>query len=457
MQDERIERDEMGAVRVPATALYGAQTQRAVENFPISGLRLGREFIRGLGLIKKASAVANARLGALEPEIASAVGQAAKEVIEGRHDSQFVVDVFQTGSGTSTNMNANEVIACLASNACGRKIHPNDHVNRSQSSNDVMPSALHVAAVELLAEQLFPAMTRLEMAFRSKAREFSGIVKIGRTHLQDAVPLYLGDEFGAYARQIEMAHDRIRCSGQALLELPLGGTAVGTRLNAPREFCRVAAELLSKWTGHAFREAENHFEAQASRDGVSMLAGALKTYAIALTKIANDLRLLASGPRCGLGELGLPAIQPGSSIMPGKVNPVILESTLMVCAQVMGYETAVAWCCAGGQLELNAMLPVMAYDLLEMIRLLAAASRNLAERCVEEIRANRERIGRMTEQSYALATALSLEIGHAAAASIAQEAEQSGSTVREVARKRSGLTEHRLNELLDLRRLAGGG
>lgn len=457
MPDERIERDEMGAVRVPASALYGAQTQRAVENFPISGIRLGREFIRGLGLIKKAAAVANARLGVLEPEIASAIGQAAKEVIEGRHDAQFVVDVFQTGSGTSTNMNANEVIACLASSALGLDVHPNDHVNRSQSSNDVMPSVLHVTAVEMLTEQLAPAMTRLEMGFRSKAKEFSGIVKIGRTHLQDAVPLYLSDEFGAYARQVETAHERIRWSGQALLELPLGGTAVGTGVNAPREFSGIAAQLLSTWTGHAFRTAENHFEAQAAREGVAMLAGALKSYAIALTKIANDLRLLASGPRCGIGEIGLPAIQPGSSIMPGKVNPVILESTLMVCAQVMGYETAVAWCCAGGQLELNAMLPLMAYDLLEMIRLLAAASRNLAERCVEGLTANRETIARMTEQSYALATALSPEIGHAAAAAIAQEAEKRGSTVREVAQKRSGLTAERLNELLDLRRLAGGG
>ncbi len=457
MPDERIERDEMGVVRVPAEALYGAQTQRAVENFPISGMRLGREFIRGLGLIKKASAVANARLGTLEPEIAAAIGQAAKEVIEGRHDAQFVVDVFQTGSGTSTNMNANEVIARLASSATGREIHPNDHVNRSQSSNDVMPSALHIAAVELLAEQLVPAMTRLEMGLRSRAKEFSGIVKIGRTHLQDAVPLYLGDEFGAYARQVETAHERIQWSGQALLELPLGGTAVGTGVNAPREFGGTAAQLLSSWTGHAFRAAKNHFEAQAAREGVAMLAGALKTYAIALTKIANDLRLLASGPRCGLGEIGLPAIQPGSSIMPGKVNPVILESTLMVCAQAMGYETAVAWCCAGGQLELNAMLPLMAYDLLEMIRLLAAASRNLAERCVEGLQANRETIAHMTEQSYALATALSPAIGHAAAAAIAREAEKSGSTVREVAKRRSGLSEERLNELLDLRRLADGG
>ncbi|MGC4050691.1 MAG: class II fumarate hydratase [Paludibaculum sp.] len=457
MSRERVEHDEMGEVRVPAEALYGAQTQRAVQNFPISGWRLGRAFIRSLGLIKKASAVANARLGALEPEIASLIRRAADEVIAGRHDGQFVVDVFQTGSGTSTNMNANEVIARLASNAGGREIHPNDHVNRSQSSNDVIPSALHIAAVEMLAQPLIPQMEQLEAALRGKAKEFAGVVKIGRTHLQDAVPLYLGDEFGGYARQVESARARIRWAGQALLELPLGGTAVGTGVNAPREFSGTAAQLLSTWTGHSFREAENHFEAQASREGVAMLAGALKTYAVALTKIANDLRLLASGPRCGIGEISLPAVQPGSSIMPGKVNPVILESTLMVCAQVMGYETAVAWCCAGGQLELNAMLPLMAFDLLEMIGLLAAASKNLAERCVEGIGAHRAAIARMTEQSYALATALSPEIGHAAAAAIAREAEETGSTVREVAQRRSGLSEQRLNELLDLRRLAGGG
>ncbi|MGJ5817494.1 class II fumarate hydratase [Paludibaculum fermentans] len=457
MPDERMEHDEMGEVRVPAAALYGAQTQRAVENFPISGMRLGREFIRGLGLLKKASAVANARLGTLEPEIASAIGSAAKEVIAGRHDDQFVVDVFQTGSGTSTNMNANEVIAHLASAQSGREIHPNDHVNRSQSSNDVMPSALHVAAVEMLADQLAPGLLELEEGLRRKAQEFAGIVKIGRTHLQDAVPLYLGDEFGGYARQVETARERIRWAGLALLELPLGGTAVGTGLNAPREFGGVAAGLISNWTGHPFREAVNHFEAQAGREGVAMLAGALKTYAVALTKIANDLRMLASGPRCGIGEIRLPAVQPGSSIMPGKVNPVILESTLMVCAQVMGLETAVAWCCAGGQLELNAMLPLMAFDLLEMIRLLAAASRNLQERCIGGISVQQEAIARMTEQSYALATAPSPEIGHAAAAAIAQEAEQTGSSVRAVAQRRTGLSAERLNELLDLRRLAEGG
>jgi fumarate hydratase, class II len=453
---ERIEHDEMGEIRVPATALYGAQTQRAVENFPISGMRLGREFLRALGLIKKAAAVINGRLGVLDPAVAGAIESAAEEVVQGRYDAQFVVDVFQTGSGTSTNMNANEVIARVAAAGCQREVHPNDHVNRSQSSNDVIPSALHIAAVEMLHRQLLPAMNGLEQALRAKAVEFADVVKIGRTHLQDAVPVHLGDEFGAYARQLELATGRVSSAGEGLFELALGGTAVGTGANAPKGFGG-AAELISIWTALPFREAENHFEAQSARDAVMILSGALKAYAVALHKIGNDLRLLASGPRCGIGELSLPAVQPGSSIMPGKVNPVIIESTLMVCAQVVGYEAAITWCCAGGQLELNAMLPLIAFDLLEAIRLLSSASRNLADRCIKGVTANLETIARLADQSYALVTALTPVIGHAAAAAIAREAQATGATVREVAERMSGLPAERLDELLDLRRLADGG
>jgi fumarate hydratase, class II len=453
---ERIEHDEMGEIQVPATALYGAQTQRAVENFPISGMRLGREFVRALGLLKKAAAVTNSRLGVLDPALAGAIESAAEEVVQGRHDAQFVVDVFQTGSGTSTNMNANEVIARLATALCQREIHPNDHVNRSQSSNDVIPSALHIAAAEMLHRQLLPAMNGLEQALRAKAVEFADVVKIGRTHLQDALPLHLGDEFGAYARQLEMATGRVSSAGEGLFELALGGTAVGTGTNAPKGFGRAAAELIATWTALPFREAVNHFEAQSARDAVMMLAGALKAYAVALYKIGNDLRLLASGPRCGIGELTLPAVQPGSSIMPGKVNPVIIESTLMVCAQVVGYEAAITWCCAGGQLELNAMLPLIAFDVLEAIRLLSSASRNLADRCIKGVTANLETIAGLVDRSYALVTALTPVIGHAAAAAIAREAQASGATVREVAERVSGLPAERLDELLDLRRLADG-
>lgn len=452
----RIERDELGEVQIPALALYAAQTQRAVDNFPISTLRLGPEFLWALALIKKAAAVNNARLGVLEPLIANAILTAAEEVVEGRHNSQFVVDVFQTGSGTSTNMNANEVIARLASAHCGRQVHPNDHVNRSQSSNDVIPSAIHIAAARMLHEMLLPAMDALEQALREKAVAFSGVVKLGRTHLQDALPIRLGDEFGAYARQVQSAAQRVKAAGDSLCELPLGGTAVGTGVNAPAGFGRLMAEVLAAWTRQPFREAADHFEAQSARDAVMTVAGALKAYAVALTKIGNDLRLLASGPRCGLGELNLPAVQPGSSTMPGKVNPVIIESTLMVCAQVIGYEAAITACCAGGQLELNAMLPLMAYDLLEAVRILANASQNLAARCIRGITANPEVIAGSAERSFALVTALAPEIGHDAAAAIAQQAHARGITIREAARTMSGLPGTRLDDLLDIRRLAAG-
>jgi fumarate hydratase, class II len=446
----RIERDTMGEMRVPADALYGAQTQRAVENFPISGLRFPRSFIRALGLIKSAAARVNGRLGQLPPEIASAVEKAAEGVAEGRHDDQFVVDIFQTGSGTSTNMNANEVIGHLAG------AHPNDHVNRGQSSNDVIPSAMHVAAATLLKEELLPAMAELAAALGRKAGELGDIVKIGRTHLQDAVPMLLGQEFSGYATQVEHCSERVKAALEGSYELPLGGTAVGTGLNAVPGFAAAVIAEIAARTGIPFREASNHFEAQAAKDAVSFLSGALKTYAVALTKIANDLRWLASGPRSGLGELKLPETQPGSSIMPGKVNPVIAESLLMACAQVIGYDATITWCAAAGNFELNVMMPVMAYDLLESISLLAAVSRNFSRRAIEGLEAIRERATGFVEQSLAMCTVLAPEIGYEKAAAIAKEAYHSGRTVREVARETSGLSEDRLNELLDPRRQTGG-
>jgi fumarate hydratase, class II len=447
--DYRIERDTMGEMRVPAEALYGAQTQRAVENFPISKLRFQRAFIRALGLIKSAAARVNGQLAELPAEVAAAIEKAAEDVVAGKYDDQFVVDIFQTGSGTSTNMNANEVIGHLA------RAHPNDHVNRGQSSNDVIPSAIHIAAALLANEELMPAMEGLQASLRKKAEEFKSVIKIGRTHLQDAVPMLLGQEFSGYAAQVEQCIGRVRVALEGLDELPLGGTAVGTGLNAVPGFASaVIAEIRSR-TGLPFREATNHFEAQAAKDAVSFLSGALKTYAIALTKIANDIRWLGSGPRCGLGELRLPETQPGSSIMPGKVNPVIAESLLMACAQVIGYDATITWCCAAGNFELNVMMPVMAYDLLESIELLAAASRNFERRLVQGLEADPQRASGYVEQSLAMCTVLAPVIGYEKAAAIAKEAYRSGRTVREVARETSGIPEGRLNELLDPRSQTG--
>jgi fumarate hydratase, class II len=441
--DYRVEHDTMGEMRVPADALYGAQTQRAVENFPISGLRFPRSFLRALGLIKAAAARVNGNIGELPADLAAAIETAADDVAAGKYDDQFVVDIFQTGSGTSTNMNANEVIAHLA------KVHPNDHVNRGQSSNDVIPTAIHVAAAMLTHEELLPAMDGLAAALRKKAEEFQDIVKIGRTHLQDAVPMLLGQEFSGYAAQVELCAGRVRTALEGIYRLPLGGTAVGTGLNAVPGFASgVIAELASR-TGLPFQEAENHFEAQASKDAVSFLSGALRTYAVALTKIANDIRWLASGPRAGLGELKLPETQPGSSIMPGKVNPVIAESVLMACAQVMGYDATINWCCAAGNFELNTMMPVLAYDLLESIALLAAVSRNFDRRAIQGLEADRDRASGYVEQSLAMCTVLAPVIGYEKAASIAKEAYQTGRTVREVAREKSGLPDQQLNKLLD--------
>lgn len=450
MPDYRIERDTMGEMRVPADALYGAQTQRAVENFPISGLRFPRAFIRALGLIKACAAAANGQLGEIAPDLAAAIRKAAEEVADGKYDDQFVVDIFQTGSGTSTNMNANEVIGHLA------QAHPNDHVNRGQSSNDVIPTAMHVSAAMLVHSDLLPAMETLQAALAVKAEEFGEIVKIGRTHLQDAVPMLVGQEFSGYAAQVRACIERVKAALPGMYELALGGTAVGTGLNAIPGFAAAVIADLSARTGLPFREAANHFEAQGSKDAVCFLSGALKTYAISLTKIANDVRWLGSGPRCGIGELKVPATQPGSSIMPGKVNPVIAESVVMACAQVAGYDGTIAWCGAAGNFELNVMMPVMAYDLLESIRLLGAVSHNFAERCIRGLEADRERAEGFVEQSLAMCTVLAPEIGYEQAAAIAKEAYRTGRTVREVARERSGLTEERLNELLDPRSQTGG-
>jgi fumarate hydratase class II len=440
----------MGEVRVPADALYGAETQRAVENFPISRMRFGRAFLSALGLVKLAAARANQQAGTLPSPIHGAIETAALEVMDGRHDSQFVVDVFQTGSGTSTNMNANEVIATRATALLGQPIHPNDHVNRSQSSNDVFPTALHIAAARTAHETLLPAMDALRRTLDAKRQQFWGILKIGRTHLQDAVPIRLGQEFGGYARQVELSQARIRKALEDVYELPLGGTAVGSGLNAAPGFAQAAIATIAERTGLPFREAHNHFEAQAARDAVVFLSGALKSYAIALTKVANDIRWLGSGPRCGIGELHLPEVQPGSSIMPGKVNPVIAESVLMVCAQVIGHDASISWAAAAGAFELNTMMPVIAYDLLESIELLGTSSSNLAERCIAGLEANEARLRDTIEQSLALATALTPEIGYERAAALAKIAYESGRTIREVAGEQSGLA-----HLLDPMKMVG--
>ena len=445
MVDYRIEHDTMGEMRVPKDVLYGAQTQRAVENFPISGLRFPRSFIRALGLIKSIAARVNGRIGQLPADVAIGIEKAADEVAAGKYDQQFVVDIFQTGSGTSTNMNANEVIGHIA------KAHPNDQVNRGQSSNDVIPSAIHIAAAMLAQEALLPAMSGLAESLKKKSAEFANIVKIGRTHLQDAVPMLLGQEFSGYAAQVELCTGRIRAALEGIYDLPLGGTAIGTGLNAIPGFAAAVIADIAAQTGLPFREAANHFEAQASKDAVSFLSGALKTYAVALTKIANDIRWLGSGPRCGLGELKLPETQPGSSIMPGKVNPVIAESLLMACAQVIGYDATITWCCAAGNFELNVMMPVMAYDLLEAMELLAAVSRNFDHKLVKGLEADAARASGYVEQSLAMCTVLAPVIGYEQAASIAKEAYRSGRTVREVAREKSGIPEEQLNTLLDPR------
>jgi fumarate hydratase class II len=463
IRDSRIERDSMGEMLVPASALYGAQTQRAVENFPISNLRFPREFIRAMGLIKLASARTNLELGLIEKKIANAIIEASEEVVDGKLDEHFVLDIFQTGSGTSTNMNTNEVISNRAIQIMGgevgskKPVHPNDHVNMGQSSNDVIPTAMHLSAMESIERLLSPGLRKLQRALAAKAKEFDGIVKIGRTHLQDATPVRLGQEFGGYARQAQLSLRRLDKLRDTLGELPLGGTAVGTGINTDPKFASKTIAQLSKLTGVKFREAEDHFEAQSAKDAIVETSAILKTIAVTLTTIANNVRWLASGPRCGIGEINLPETQPGSSIMPGKVNPVIAESVLMAAAQVIGNDVTVTLGGQSGVFELNVMMPVMAHNVLESIRLLATSAGNLAERCVAGIQANAERCNEMVEKSLAMCTALAPEIGYDAAAAIAKESYNTGKTVREIALAKKVMPAKRLNEILDPMRMTKPG
>jgi fumarate hydratase class II len=458
MSEFRVERDSLGEVRVPAEAKWRAQTQRAVENFPISGTRLEHSLIAALARIKAAVASVKRELDMMEPDMAEAIETAAAEVAYGEHDGQFPIDVFQTGSGTSSNMNMNEVLATLAAERLGRPVHPNDDVNHPMSSNDLFPAAIHVAATAGVIEDLVPALEHLATALESKATEFADAVKAGRTHLMDATPVTLGQEFGGYAAQVRIGVERLRSTLPRVAELPLGGTAVGTGINSPPGFgARVIASVSAK-TGLPLTEARDHFEAQGARDGLVELSGQLRTIAVSLTKVANDLRWMASGPRAGLGEIRLPDLQPGSSIMPGKVNPVLPEATLMVCAQVVGNDAAVAWGGAAGNFELNVMLPMIGRNVLESIRLLASVTRLLADRCVAGITADTDRLRELAESSPAIVTPLNPYLGYEEAASIAKQALAEGKTIREVVVERGHvgdgrITESQLDEALDVMRM----
>ena len=450
----RVERDSMGELKVPANAYYGAQTQRAVLNFPISNLRFPRSFIRALGSIKLAAAQVNAELGLLSPEISGAIAKAAGEVADGAHDGQFVVDIFQTGSGTSTNMNANEVISNRAIELLGGVIgsrdpvHPNDHVNIGQSSNDVIPTAIHVAALAAIQDDLVPALQTLRAELDRKAKEFMPVVKTGRTHLQDATPIRLGQEFAGYAGQIERGVDRIEKAAEGLSEVALGGTAVGTGVNTHPEFAARVCAKLSEALGVDVRETDNHFQAQSSLDAVVQAGGALKTLAVGLMKIANDVRWLGSGPRAGVGEIELPAVQPGSSIMPGKVNPVIPESVCQVAAQVIGNDAAITVAGQSGNFEINVMMPVAAHNLLESIDILTSSARNFADQCVAGLESTR-RGPETVEHGLAIVTTLVPHIGYDAAAAIAKEAGDTGESIRDVARRRTDLSDEELDGILD--------
>jgi fumarate hydratase class II len=458
MSEERIEHDSMGEVRVPASARWGAQTQRAVENFPISGLRLERAQIEALARIKAAVASVKLELEMIQPELAQAIMAAAEEVARGDHDGEFPIDVFQTGSGTSSNMNMNEVLANLAGERLGHAVHPNDDVNHPMSSNDMFPASIHIAATTGVVRDLVPALEHLATSLEAKADEFAGVVKAGRTHLMDATPVTLGQEFGGYAAQVRMGIERLHASLPRVAELPLGGTAVGTGINSPPGFGgRVIAEIASA-TGLPLTEARDHFEAQGARDGLVELSGQLRTIAVSLTKIANDLRWMGSGPRAGLGEINLPDLQPGSSIMPGKVNPVLPEATVMVCAQVIGNDAAVAWGGAAGNFELNVMLPMLGRNILESIRLLSNVTRLLADRCIDGITANVDRLRELAESSPAVVTPLNRYLGYEEAASIAKQALAERKTIRQVVLERGHvgagrLTEAQLDEALDVMRM----
>jgi fumarate hydratase, class II len=453
-QETRTEHDSLGEVQVPAAALWRAQTQRAVENFPISGTTLEPAHVRALALVKAAAAEVNGELGVLDTQQAAAIAAAAREVADGRHRDHFPVDVFQTGSGTSSNMNMNEVLATLAT-AAGTEVHPNDHVNASQSSNDTFPTSIHVAATLAVTDDLLPALGTLERSLAAKAEEFSGLVKSGRTHLMDATPVMLGQELGGYAATLRLARERLESVLPRVRELPLGGTAVGTGINTPEGFAARVIARLAEVTGQPFTEARDHFEAQGTRDSLVELSGVLRTVAVGLTKICNDLRWMASGPTTGLAEIHLPDLQPGSSIMPGKVNPVLPEATLMVCAQVVGNDATVAWAGAAGNFELNVMMPVMARNLLESVRLLSTSTTLLAERCVDGITADADRMRAYAASSPSVVTPLNRHLGYEAAARIAKQALANGATIRDTVValgyvERGEITEAELDAALDL-------
>lgn len=444
----------MGEVKVPEEAYFGAQTQRAIDNFPVSGYRFPRAFFKAIGLVKKAAAQVNEELGKLPSEISEPIQQAAEELSQGKFDADLPVDIFQTGSGTSTHMNVNEVIANRAIEITGgeigdKSIHPNDHVNMGQSSNDVIPTSVHLSVLDLWHNELEPHLQRMEEVLDEKQEEFQDVVKIGRTHLQDATPVTLGQEFSGYRTQVSKAIDRLDRSAEDLTELALGGTAVGTGLNTHPEFAERVCGKLREWVDLPLKEAPNHFEAQAGRDALVEFSGSLKTVAVSMMKIGNDLRWLSSGPRCGIGEMKLPAVQPGSSIMPGKVNPVLPESITQVAAQIIGNDSTVSVAGQSGNFELNVMIPVIAYNVLESIRLLSGCVNVLTEKCLKGIEANEEQCEEYVRQSLALCTSLATEIGYDQAAEIAKEAYKSGKTVRQVAEEQEVLPSEQLDELLD--------
>lgn len=449
----RIEQDSLGEMQIPEEALYGAQTARAVDNFPISGITLGRPMLRALGLIKKHAAQSNLELGLLSAAAAAVIIEAAAELVAGELDEHFPVDIFQTGSGTSSNMNSNEVIANRAARLLGqpigsRAIHPNDQVNLGQSSNDVFPSAIHIACAEQLHKKLLPALEQLLQQLTEKSEEFKGVLKIGRTHLQDATPVTMGQVFSGYARQVELAHERLSVCSSSLYELPLGGTAVGTGINTHPEFAAKTIAAIARETCLPFREACNHFEAQGAKDALICTSSSLKGCAVSLFKIANDIRLLGSGPRCGIGELVLPAVQPGSSIMPGKINPVLAEALLQVCAQVVGNDATIALCGLSGNFELNVMMPVLAHNILQSIELLSNGIRAFDEKCLDGLQADEKRCADLLERSLALVTALVPEIGYDRAAVLAKQAHKTGRTLRELALE-DGVDEKTLDKLLN--------
>ena len=456
-QEYRIEHDSLGEVKVPKDALYAAQTQRAVDNFPISPLSFPRQFIRAIGLIKGAAAAVNLDLGQIDAEMAAAIQNAGAEVAHGAHDAHFPLDIFQTGSGTSTNMNANEVIATLASRTLGRSVHPNDHVNMGQSSNDVIPTAIHVSAYLAVAEELLPALQHLQQTLDAKAAEVDDVVTTGRTHLMDAMPVRLSQELGGWSNQIDKGRRRLRDALARLAELAQGGTAVGTGINAHPEFGERIAAKLAAMTAQPFRTSENYFESLSSQDASVEMSGQLKTIATSLMKMANDLRWMNSGPIAGFGEIELPALQPGSSIMPGKINPVIPEAVTMVAAQVTGNDLAITIGGQSGSFQLNVMLPVIAYNMLQSISILAGASRLLADRAIAGFAVNAERIGQLVDRNPILVTALNPVIGYELGAQIAKTAYAQGRTLKEVALEMTDLSAAELDELLDPRKLTEGG